>query len=237
MFYKMPKTTLLWCSIFFIVCNLLQAQQPKKNVVIQFSANVGNQPLQLNDTWYRFNNTTDSFFISSFKFYISGVQLLQNNTPVFTQKNSYHLINFADSKSCSFSLNIPTAIQYNKLQFFIGIDSITNKKGVLTGCLDPLQGMYWTWHSGFINMKLEGNSNICNTRNNTFQLHIGGYKFPYNTLQQIQLGISSNQSIAIVANLNKLLQAAILKASPLIMTPGKEAQQLSNQFGTIFSTQ
>ena len=69
----------------------------------------------------------------------------------------------------SLALQIPSNIPFSKLKFQLGIDSLTNVSGAMGGDLDPTKGMYWTWQSGYINMKIEGKSNSCKTRKNQFQ--------------------------------------------------------------------
>ena len=39
---------------------------------------------------------------------------------------------------------------------YLGVDSVLNYNGVHEGALDPINGMYWTWQTGYIHCKLEG---------------------------------------------------------------------------------
>ena len=41
-----------------------------------------------------------------------------------------------------------------------------------TGALDPVNGMFWTWSSGFTHLKIEGN--YLDTITNSYVIHIGG---------------------------------------------------------------
>lgn len=117
----------------------------------------------------------------------------------------------------------------------MGIDSATNAKGVKGGDLDPTKGMYWAWHSGYINFKLEGNSNLCATRNNAFEFHLGGYKSPYNSLQKIRLSVVNKSNCKLVVDIAKFLQQINIATINQIMTPGKEAVGLSVNAANIFS--
>lgn len=88
--------------------------------------------------------------------------------------NSYHLINEEGTASKSFSFFVmPT--QYNSLSFLIGVDSLKNVSGAQTGGLDPLNGMFWTWNTGYIMFKMEGNSPSSSVVNNKIEYHIGGF--------------------------------------------------------------
>jgi hypothetical protein len=86
-----------------------------------------------------------------------------------------------------------------------------------------MKGMYWSWQSGFINFKLEGKSNICNTRNHVFQFHIGGYIFPYNTIQHIILPVQNKTNINVKLNIKKLLSQIDLKNVNQVMSPSEKS--------------
>jgi hypothetical protein len=132
-------------------------------------------------------------------------------------------------------LQTPAAIAFDAIQFNVGIDSVTNVAGAMGGDLDPTNGMYWTWQSGYINIKLEGRSNKCVTRNNAFTFHLGGYQFPFNALQNVILPIQQREQINVVVDLQKFFTSFDLTTQNQIMSPGKSAIFLSNQFSTIFS--
>jgi hypothetical protein len=82
--------------------------------------------------------------------------------------------------------------------------------------------MYWTWQSGYINFKLEGVSNQCPTRENKFQLHVGGFQKPYRTTQDIELKISGKEK-TVFFNLKKLISIINLKEDHTVMSPGEKA--------------
>lgn len=186
------------------------------------------------DTFYRIHET-DSIQITELKFYVSGVELWNNNQKVWAEQNSFHLIDINDPSSLKVTLNIPVIGKYDQLRFMIGIDSATNVAGALGGDLDPTRGMYWTWQSGYINMKLEGSSNVCKTRNNRFQFHIGGYQYPFNALQQVVLSIPAQQHIPVVFNVKALLEKLNLVKRPEMMSPCNDAVVLSRQMVQLFS--
>lgn len=180
-------------------------------------------------------NEQDSLRIETLKFYISNIQVIENDSVVWMEKNSFHLIDASDGKSMSLELNIPTSITYNKIKFGLGIDSTTNVAGVMGGDLDPTRGMYWTWQSGYINFKLEGKSSLCKTRNNEFEFHIGGYQSPYNTFQSVVLNTGNNRIIGITIDCMKLFETIDLSRQNHIMSPGSDAVELSQKIAKIFS--
>ena len=221
---------------FFIICiflNTLTFAQNKKKLDINFIGNYNGNNLILNQ-FYKLDSTkADSISFSAIKFYISNISLLNDDKKVLDLKNVYHLIDLKNKTS--FKLSIPVNFHYNTIQFNIGIDSITNSKGVLGGDLDPTKGMYWTWHSGYINLKIEGNSNLCSTRNNQFQFHLGGYKSPFNSLQEINLTLKNKTKVDIDVDLYKLISTINLSNVNHIMTPSSDAKSLSQLATTMFS--
>jgi hypothetical protein len=178
------------------------------------------------DSTYRLN-ITDSIQVTTFKFYISNVELLNKNKSVWKDPFPFHLMDAFEARTLS--VIIPTDIPYTKLKFNLGIDSTTNVSGAMGGDLDPTKGMYWTWQSGYINFKLEGTSNRCKTRHNEFQFHLGGYQFPHNNVQTIFIDADLHQSIEVGIDIQKLMQQINLAQQHHIMSPGQEAMDFSEK--------
>ena len=191
----------------------------------------GNSNLQL-DHWYKLKSG-DSVKIETLSFYISGIELLNNGTSVWKEKNSFHLIEASQSNA----IKIPSGIKYDHIKFNLGIDSITNVSGAMGGDLDPTKGMYWTWQSGYINLKLEGKSNLCATKKNEFQFHLGGYQNPFNSLQTIELSVKENQRIKIVLDMEKVFVQLNLSKQNHVMMPCKEAMISAKNIAKLFSVQ
>jgi len=216
--------------VFFSI-SILKAQ----NIIpLKFIPAYGSNMLSLQDSSFQ-SNDKDSIVINLCRFYISGIELLDGETSIWKEPNSFHLIDAAIKTSQELKLSIPTGINYNTIQFNLGIDSITNVSGAEGGDLDPMRGMYWTWQSGFINLKLEGTSKLCNTRHHAFEFHIGGYHSPNNALQTIRLPIKSTNKIEIIADIKNLLQQIDLTKTNQLMTPGKDAVSFAQKaFGMFY---
>lgn len=171
--------------------------------------------------------------ISKLKCYLSSFEFYMNDQLVFKEKNSYHLVDLFDSKTIDLSL--PKNVKYNIIKFAVGIDSLTSVMGAFGGDLDPTNGMYWTWQSGYINVMIEGKCSQCNTRINEFTLHLGGYQYPNNAYQEISLPVSSNKSsINIAFDLTKWISLIDLSSTPSVMSPSRNAVQLSFLFSQCF---
>lgn len=221
----------------FIISFSFAKTQTKKKIFISILPTYQNSNLRLDTVKYKLPNSIDSISFTKLKFYISSIKLLQNNRVVFAEKNSFRLIDFAKQKNLSFNIEIPKTIIYTTLQFNLGIDSATNAKANFANDLDPTNGMYWAWHSGFINFKLEGISPVCKTRNNSFEFHLGGFQYPFNSLQTIGLNITNAKSVNILFDLYTLFEKVDLSITNQIMTPSKRSNELMKSISQSFSIQ
>lgn len=208
--------------------------QSKKTTVIIFNPVYGNSKLDLNGTYYKLTND-DSLQIETLKFYISNIEFLNNGKVVWKEENSYHLIDASNDKTLRIPFNNIPVSTYNKISFDLGIDSLTNVSGALGGDLDPTKGMYWTWQNGYINFKQEGKSNLCRTRNNEFQFHLGGYQSPFSTLQTVSLEVKETDRINIELDLKKFIAVSYLSKQNQIMSPCSDAVYLSKRAANAFS--
>ncbi len=170
------------------------------------------------------------------KFYISGVQLFMNTELVWREKESFHLCG-TDSDNKKIHLSIPASLEFTRLTFNLGIDSLTNVSGALGGDLDPTKGMYWTWQSGYINFKLEGKSEKCKDPKKEFQFHLGGYSGPNKSLQTISLNSVYKKEIEIKVDLKQFVNSIDLSKQHHIMSLGQAAVILSQAAAKCFSTQ
>ena len=204
--------------------SLLLAQESS----IQFVPTTNNSTL-LPHTSYPLGTTTDSFRVSQLKFYIHDVKLFHNKKVVHQLDKQFHLFDLADSISHYLIFESPRKC-YNYIEFDIGVDSNTNAEGVQGGALDPMNGMYWTWQSGYINFKLEGNSPLCKSRKNKFQFHIGGFSKTCYPIRRIRLKLRSKNEIRIYLNVEYLLIAANLAEQHTIMSPKSNAVEFADHF-------
>ncbi|MEM7163243.1 MAG: MbnP family protein [Bacteroidota bacterium] len=171
----------------------------------------GQDTLKL-DHYYPFGN--DSIRISKFKMYVSF--------------NDQPLLWSADKWS-------ETQLDYssqNELHILaIGVDSLLCSSGEFTEDLDPIEGMYWAWQSGYVNFKLEGNSNLCDTRKNAFTFHIGGYVYPNNAFRSFEIDCSNGSLILDISNYFKEIDLSVQNH---VMSPGKDAQRIADKFENLF---
>ncbi|MGK0389626.1 MAG: hypothetical protein ACI94Y_002370 [Maribacter sp.] len=217
---------------FFLSFNhFIQAQST--NITISFSALFDNEILSYDE----FNEVVfknEHLEIETFKCYISNVELYDGTKTVYTEKNSFHLLDAADASSLELHLDGSNDVSFSSIQFNIGIDSTTNVAGAFEGDLDPTNGMYWTWQSGYINFKLEGTADICPARNHRFQFHVGGYQGEFNSLQKVKLSIANSDQIHININVDELLTPINLVENYQIMSPSEQAVEMAKLLASIF---
>jgi hypothetical protein len=207
--------------------------QKSESVNILFDVVFKNNPIVLHYSTYNLHDG-NSIKFETLKFYISNIQLFQNEAAVYTEQNSFHLIDVSDASSQNVFLKLANGISFNKIKFNLGIDSTTNVGGAMGGDLDPTKGMYWTWQSGYINFKMEGICNTCTDSKKEFEFHLGGYQYPFNSLQSVELKTTAN-SFKIILDLRKFFTAVDLKKQKHIMSPCADAVILSQQLAKCFS--
>lgn len=203
---------------------------------IQFSISptFGATTLHLADSAFTANDSTH-LQITEVKFYISEIQFLKNGKIVLEEKNSFHLVDASQINPFQILVDNKQNISFNQLKFNLGIDSAINVSGALGGDLDPTKGMYWAWQSGYINFKLEGTSQLCKTRNNEFQFHLGGYQQPNYCLQTLSFPINNSNKINLKLDVQKILQQVDLAKTNHIMSPSAEAVLISKIVANAFT--
>jgi hypothetical protein len=193
------------------------------------------------------NKSGELFSVNAFKMYLGAIRLQNTITQQSTTSQQYHLLNYADSSSLLVNETL-AAGTYNQLAFTIGVDSLHSVSGSQTGALDPLNGMFWTWNTGYINAKLEGISPSSTAIGNAITYHIGGFKYGENTQRTVTIpfppdlllnladGISNEINLDI--HLEQWFQGnhiISIATTPTVTTPGAIAMQLADNYATLFS--
>ncbi len=219
--------------VIILLFSITQCFSQTDNITITFNPTLNNKQLVLDTAIYSIDENLTT--ITNFKFYVSNIELYWDEKLQYQESNSYHLVDINSPSSLNIILNDSKNIKFNIIRFNLGIDSITNVSGAMGGDLDPTNGMYWTWQSGYINFKLEGTNTACPTRKNKFTFHLGGYSSTDNSLQKIWLKTPNTNEIKIKINLDEFFNTIDLKQINSIMIPGKEAVKMSKIVSTLFS--
>ena len=201
---------------------------------LNFNVKFNHQPLVFHKQYISSNKDTIAF--ETFKCYISSVQIYYSDNSIFTEKDSYHLLDIENPNSLYFPIAKATNKIISKVVFNIGIDSLTSNAGALAGDLDPTNGMYWAWQSGYINMKIEGKSSSCKTRKNEFQFHVGGYTPPNYAMKRVELE-PKNSSPEVTIDVAEFFSQIKLSETNSIMIPGKKAMELADYSVKMFKTE
>ena len=164
------RRNLFFIPLFF--CFSAFAQKQTGVVKIIFVNTVNGTPLVLNDSSYT-NPFNETYKVSKLKYYVSNINVNKKNGTQ-KEKDSYHLLNEADTASLNFSFPLKAG-NYKSVDFLLGVDSAKNCSGAQSGALDPMNDMFWTWNSGYVMFKLEGSSSSSTQPNKRIEYHIGGY--------------------------------------------------------------
>ncbi len=217
-----------------LLCLSFQIKVEKKDIQFVIEPRFDKEDLVLNKAKY-ITLKKDTISITTLKFYISNVVLEYENGTEYKEPKSVHLIDIEELNTLQFQLKKTPDLKIKKIQFNIGIDSLTTVSGNLYGDLDPSLGMYWAWNTGYTNMKLEGKSNSCQTLKKDFQFHIGGYLPNQNALQEVSFSVPDNATtLHLKMDLSKWLNEISLNETNSIMIPGAKAIAMSELYKNMF---
>lgn len=205
---------------------------------LQFVHVVGKAPLVLFDSVYH-NRFGEPFVVNKFKYYISGIELTDDKEKTTSLHGQYFLINEEDSASKVISL--PDHRHLRRISFLIGVDSARNVSGVQTGSLDPMNAMFWTWNSGYVFAKLEGQSDASPAAQHSISWHVGGFRQKENALRRVTLELtpdSNQETIRLQADLLQWFDAVRpmkIAVTPVCHQPGELAMMLADNYARMFS--
>lgn len=215
--------------LFIVFCFPVLGQQQ-----LEFKLLYNGKELQAHQH-FALTTSGDSIQLDDVRFYISEVHFVTASGDKIPFDRHHYLCDF--QQPSSLQIAAPTLREKNggdALFFQIGIDSTTNSAGALGQDLDPVNGMYWAWNSGYINVKIQGTSAACPARNHQFEFHLGGFMFPNNALSTFQQQIPFSSKMVIGIELNRFFEVIDLKKEFQIMSPSKRAVELSKVFAGCF---
>ncbi len=142
-------------TLFLAGCKKDEDPKPvlQGTVYFVFENVIDGQPVQPGGLNYT-NDAGNVYSVDLLKYYISNLLFLKDNNDVFAAPN-YELIDEGQSGPHIFAVTLPQG-RYVKLRFFMGVDSLRNVSGAQSGALDPVNGMFWDWNTGYVYFKHEG---------------------------------------------------------------------------------
>jgi hypothetical protein len=201
---------------------------------------MGNDTLFYN-TYYSLDQG-DTLKVSKCNVFISGIRLV-GTAATISESNSYHLVRTHQPQTHNFIWNTTQFGTYHALQLTIGIDSARNCSGVQSGDLDPAYAsdMFWSWTTGYIFLKLEGNSPQSKNFNQFVEYHIGGFSgsnktqktitIPFNTPLNISSGAQKKINLKLdVKQLFNGVNKIKISEQASILSIGLKAVQFSSNF-------
>lgn len=177
------------------------------------------------------SSTGANYRFTKIKQYISAITLRKSGVDIW-RDHQYHLIDFFGDKNSFVILNHP-ADDFDEICFSTGVDSLMQCMGVQSGALDPVNGMYWTWQSGYIHTKIEAEIEK-NGKISPLELHLGGYRYPNSTIQRVSVKYAGQQHMQILFNLKPIVQLCGEKEWNRVMSPGNNALILSKAWAGQF---
>lgn len=213
---------------------------------IEFENMVDTNALVFNTEEY-VNASGDTFTVSKFKYYITNVVLTKSDGSTFVESNSYHLVDedVASSKVITLS-NVPFGT-YTGITFLLGVDSLRNVSGAQTGELDPAKGMFWSWSSGYIMLKMEGTAANSNATNHALTFHVGGFSGVNSAIRSINPsfnGATATVSSTVTPEIHIKTDLMEMFKSPntinfamlnTVHMPGAMAKTIADNYADMFS--
>lgn len=181
----------------------------------------------------------------AFSYYISSIKLVDMEGKTISQGANYFLVDERKPVSKSFVAALPAGT-YKAVKFTIGVDSIRNVSGIQNGALDPANGMFWSWNTGYIFAKLEGKSVVSTAPLSNVTYHIGGFRTGESALQEVTLDLPEPLLIKTSGSATLRLEADVAKwftgthnisiaKEAFCMDPGPLAQQIAENYAGMFT--
>jgi endonuclease/exonuclease/phosphatase family metal-dependent hydrolase len=201
----------------------------------KFQFNLKNTPLEYVDSLLH---------VETLKCYVGHIELLDMNKQIIGRDTfSYRLIDFKNSNSLNFSINSNSSYA-SYVRLTLGVDSITNAAGVHCCALDPANGMYWSWQSGYIQFKLEGKEKDGTALN----LHLGGFSNAHMSSITDEIPIhrwvttgpllppnERQQGILVKLDLSTFIECVNANKEYSLMSPNSHVQEYMRKLGSSFS--
>lgn len=210
---------------------------------MHFANMVGDAALQLNTESYTAHGGS-TFKVSKFNYYISNIVFTKMDGTTYAEPESYHLIEQDKASSQTFTISDIPSAHYTSVSFIIGVDAARNTSGAQSGALDPIHGMFWSWNTGYIMAKFEGESPDA-PNDNTLMYHIGGFEGSNSALRTVSFTFDEHKvvedntlHIKFNADVKKWFHGAHhidFAATPKAHMPGELSKKIADNYANMFS--
>ena len=192
----------------------------EKRVEISPSVQLSSQDIQVDSLYV--SSGGEQIVFSKLKFYLSKPQFLHKGQ-VKEVEDAFYLI---DLRKDNLSFFLSTVSSFDSLSFLLGVDSLTNDAGVKGGVLDPLNGMYWSWRTGYINVKIEGKYLGNEGLVENFIFHLGGFLGEEIGSHRFVCRSNDLNDLSLILHLDFLWEYLKENNKRHIMSPGDLSEQL-----------
>ena len=235
---------LIMCMLFaFCKAETSHAQEHTGAIKLHLNFLFHGQPLETGKTYQTASG--DMVRLQQIRFYIGYLYGItaDGSRPQIDSGQKYRLVDTRDSASMLITIPVKKDDSLNGIGFRLGVDSLTQLSGAGTGALDPLNGMYWTWNSGYVAVKMEGQSPASAEPGHQIEYHLGGYLG--SNAVSITMELKSEKPFRASKNADVALHLAIeldcfftndfsIAGFPALMTPGPVAKKLMQKFKNCF---
>ena len=158
----------------------------QEQIHLRFQPTYRGEPVYFDTTAYH-TATGSRITVSMLKFYLSNVATTMSNGSSPSMSESV-LLDLLEPEELLVPVEPNSKV--TSVSFTIGVDSLSNESGPREGDLDPRNGMYWTWATGYIFLKLEGTLEAQGRARRVYEIHVGGYKAPYRNMIDVHLPVT-----------------------------------------------
>lgn len=194
------------------------------------------------------NGAGEKMTFSMFKYFVTNLELVKEDNSVYSVPADYrnHIVDHANVDSRLITIpQVPTG-SYKAVRFTLGVDSLTNTLPAeqRTGVFDvagAAQGMYWSWNSGYIFVKVEGTSPASPQEGGSFKFHIGGFggysSATINNIKTIELKRSGDLPFTITKdktrNLHNIVDLKEMFQNPETVSIASNSVTMFNAFSVV----
>jgi hypothetical protein len=157
----MRKLLILFILLSVISCKkdpevIAPPVAPRANLTVIFQTEVDGKAVELGGNTFYTNADGNQYALEMLKYYISHLSLISSDGKNDYLLENHDLVDPATPGSEIMPIDTVLNGQFDSLRFYLGVDYEHNHKGDQRGDLDPINGMIWTWNTGYIFFKQEG---------------------------------------------------------------------------------
>lgn len=206
-------------AFLFALALVLLSFSPKREVECGYSLRV---IPYYNGKYVTINQTLgpDSLVFTKIKFYTSNVSFYEagNKKSAYILKTG--LWDDGAKMYPKFGIDYGCHFEPDSLHLTLGIDSAGNSSQFMNGDKDPIHGMYWTWRSGYVHIKLEGTK-----KGIPFEYHLGGYQGSFASFVSLDFPLKEGiREYELQLNLDSCFSSKYAKNR--IMSPCQESRNM-----------